>query len=222
MASRFGRCCRSGTRLAARSSSRSVDVRTGRSSRGTVTPAELQPHELFLQGLQASARLIPAHNGLRIGYVHVWSYASGSYQEAVERLLGEGVLKDADALVLDLREGWGGACRLPRSVQCPCADDASARPRRPRPARQREVAASRRKLVNERSRSGNEVLAYGFEKYRLGEVIGSRTSGEVLAASAFLMRNGDLLLLAVDHVRVDGERLEGTGVGPTIAVPFDF
>jgi carboxyl-terminal processing protease len=52
-------------------------------------------------------------------------------------------------------------------------------------------------------------------------VIGSRTSGAVLAATAFLMRNGDLLLLAVDDARVDGERLEGIGVEPTIAVPFD-
>jgi carboxyl-terminal processing protease len=76
-------------------------------------------------------------------------------------------------------------------------------------------------LVNERSRSGKEVLAYGFEKYGLGAVIGSRTSGAVLAATAFLMSNGDLLLLAVDDVRVDGQRLEGIGVDPTIAVPFD-
>jgi carboxyl-terminal processing protease len=72
-----------------------------------------------------------------------------------------------------------------------------------------------------RSRSGKEVLAYGFEKYGLGEVIGSRTSGAVPEATAFLMRNGDLLLSAVDDVRLDGERLEGTGVDPTIAVPFD-
>ena len=41
-----------------------------------VTPAELQPREMFLQGLRASARLIPTHNGRRIGYVHVRSYAS--------------------------------------------------------------------------------------------------------------------------------------------------
>ena len=46
---------------------------------------------------------------MHIGYVHVWSYASDAYQEALEQLLGEGALKDADALVLDLREGWGGA-----------------------------------------------------------------------------------------------------------------
>jgi hypothetical protein len=36
-----------------------------------------------------------------------------------------------------------------------------------------------------------------------------------------LMSNGGLLLLAVDDVRVEGERLEGTCVDPTIAVPCD-
>jgi carboxyl-terminal processing protease len=35
------------------------------------------------------------------------------------------------------------------------------------------------------------------------------------------MDNGDLLLLAVADVTVDGQRLEGVGVGPTIEVPFD-
>jgi len=189
----------------------------------TVTPAELQPHELFLQGLQASARLIPAHNGLRIGYVHVWSYAGDTYQEALEQLLGKGALKDADALVLDLREGWGGAVPDYLDLFNARAPTMQVRDRDGRTrldnVKWRRPAAM---LVNERSRSGKEVLAYGFEKYRLGEVIGSHTSGAVLAATAFLMSNGDLLLLAVDDVSVDGERLEGVGVDPTIAVPFDL
>jgi carboxyl-terminal processing protease len=42
-----------------------------------------------------------------------------------------------------------------------------------------------------------------------------------LAASAFLMDNGDLLLLAVADVTVDDQRPEGVGVRPTIEVPFD-
>ena len=178
---------------------------------------------MFLQGLKASARLIPTHNGLRIGYVHVWSYASDAYQEALEQLLGKGALKDADALVLDLREGWGGAVPDYLDLFNARAPTMQVRDRDGRTrldnVKWRRPAAM---LVNERSRSGKEVLAYGFEKYRLGEVIGSHTSGAVLAATAFLMSNGDLLLLAVDDVRVDGERLEGIGVDPTIAVPFDF
>lgn len=72
-------------------------------------------------------------------------------------------------------------------------------------------------LVNGGTRSGKEILAYGFKKYRLGEVIGTRTEGAVLAATAFLA-GGGLLLLAVDDVLVDGERLEGVGVTPTIEV----
>jgi len=76
-------------------------------------------------------------------------------------------------------------------------------------------------LVNGGTRSGKEVLAYGFKRYGLGEVIGTRTAGAVLAASVFLMGNGDLLLLAVADVTVDGQHLEGVGVTPTIEVPFD-
>ena len=76
-------------------------------------------------------------------------------------------------------------------------------------------------LINEGTRSGKEVLAYGFKEYRLGELVGHRTEGAVLAATAFLIGDDDLLLLAVEDVLVDGQRLEGVGVTPTIEVPFD-
>ena len=187
-----------------------------------VKPGELQPRAMFLQGLKGSARLIQTPNGMRIGYVHVWSYAGGIYQEALEQLLGEGALKDADAMVLDLRDGWGGA--VPDYLDLFNHRAPTMQLRNREGGTELDNVKWRRPvalLVNEGSRSGKEVLAYGFEKYRLGEVIGSRTKGDVLAASAFLMSNGDLLLLAVDDVWVDGERLEGTGVEPTIVVPFN-
>jgi carboxyl-terminal processing protease len=75
-------------------------------------------------------------------------------------------------------------------------------------------------LVNEGTRSGKEILAYGFKEYGIGEVIGSRTAGAVLAGRAYLLRDGSLLLVAVADVLVDGQRLEGVGVVPTISVPF--
>ena len=79
------------------------------------------------------------------------------------------------------------------------------------------MAQTRRDAGQSRTRSGKEVLAYGFQRYRLGEIIGTQTAGAVLAASVFLMS----LLLAVADVTVDGQRLEGVGVTPTIEVPFD-
>jgi carboxyl-terminal processing protease len=75
-------------------------------------------------------------------------------------------------------------------------------------------------LINEGSRSGKEVLAFGFKRYGYGRVVGMRSKGDVLAATAFMMSDGSLLELPVQDVRVDGERLEGVGVAPDIEVPF--
>jgi carboxyl-terminal processing protease len=73
-----------------------------------VTPVDIEPNKMFLDGMIASAHIVQA-NGRRIGYVHVWSYAGHAYQRALEHLVSDGALKDADALIWDLRDGWGGA-----------------------------------------------------------------------------------------------------------------
>ena len=137
-------------------------------------------------------------------------------------MIGEGPLRDADALVWDLRDGWGGAepqyldLFNPRAPTMQMTD---------RSGETGLVDVKWRKpvamLINGGTRSGKEVLAYGFKKYRLGELVGVRTEGAVLAATAFLIGDEGLLLLAVDDVLVDGERLEGVGVAPTIEVAFD-
>jgi carboxyl-terminal processing protease len=188
----------------------------------SVTPVGIHPNAMFLQGLQASARIITAANGVQIGYVHVWSYAGNAYQRALEDLIAEGPLRDADALIWDLRDGWGGA--EPQYLELFNAH-APTMQMKDRRGNIVFVGVKWRKpvvmLVNGGTRSGKEVLAYGFKQYRLGEVIGTRSAGAVLAATAFLMGNGNLLLLAVSDVLVDGQRLEGVGVTPTIEVPFD-
>jgi carboxyl-terminal processing protease len=186
----------------------------------SATPIDIEPNKMFLDGLRASARIIRA-NGRSIGYVHVWCYAGSVYQRTLEHLLSQSPLNDADALIWDLRDGWGGAIpeyldlfntRAP-TMQVTDRNGASEL----RNVKWRKPVAM---LVNGGTRSGKEILAYGFKKYRLGEVIGTRTEGAVLAATAFLI-GGGLLLLAVQDVHVDGERLEGVGVAPTIEVQAD-
>jgi carboxyl-terminal processing protease len=186
-----------------------------------VTPVEIEPNKMFLEGMRASARVFQA-NGRHIGYVHVWSYAGYAYQEELERLLSDGILRDADALIWDLRDGWGGAVPQyldlfnPRAPTMRVTDRLGAHEFEN--VKWRKPVAM---LINGGTRSGKEVLAYGFKKYQLGEVIGTQTEGAVLAATAFLIGRG-LLLLAVDDVQVDGERLEGVGVAPTIEVQPAF
>src|SRR5258705_11526822 len=125
-------------------------------------------------------------------------------------------MNDADALIWALRDGWGGAIpeyldlfntRAP-TMQVTDRNGASEFVN----VKWRKPVAM---LINGGTRSGKEVLAYGFKKYRLGELIRTRTEGAVLAATAFLIGKG-LLLLAVGDVRVDGEGPEGVGVNPTI------
>ena len=188
----------------------------------SLMPADLHPNEMFLSGLKASARLI-ATDKAKIGYVHVWSYANPRIQSALEDLMSEGPLKDADALVWDLRGGWGGAQPQYLDLFNPRAPTMQIKDRNGATGfvdvKWRKPVAM---LINEGTRSGKEVLAYGFKEYGLGELIGGRTEGAVLAATAFLIGDDGLLLLAVEDVLVDGKRLEGVGVTPTIEVPFDW
>jgi carboxyl-terminal processing protease len=191
--------------------------RDGSDRQISVAPVDIEPNKMFLRGLESSARIIESDTR-RVGYVHVWCYAGSIYQRALEYLLSQGTLKDADALIWDLRDGWGGAqpeyldlfnARAP-TMQ---VTDRSGKSELVNVKWRKPVAM----LINGGTRSGKEVLAYGFKKYQLGELIGTRTEGAVLAATAFLIGSG-LLLLAVEDVRVDGERLEGVGVTPTIEV----
>ena len=74
-------------------------------------------------------------------------------------------------------------------------------------------------LINGGSRSGKEILAYGFRKFSIGPVVGERTAGAVLGGRLFVQKDRSLLYLAVVGALVDGECLEGKGVMPDIEVP---
>lgn len=186
-----------------------------------VEPEDIAPGRAFEAALRDSARIIEA-NGKRIGYVRVWSYAGSDYQQKLEEVLSEGKLKDADALIWDLRDGWGGAHPRYLNMFNPYGPTLALTARNGT----RHLVGYRWEkpvamLVNGGTRSGKEVLAYGFKKYGFGQVIGERTAGALLAGSASLLSDGSLLIMAVEDAAVDGERIEGKGVAPSVEVPFD-
>jgi carboxyl-terminal processing protease len=168
---------------------------------------------------QREGRTIVRRNGKRVAYVPMFSCAGGDYARDLRAILDE-LANEADALVIDLRNGWGG-----------CTPDflAMFNPATPaltyidRKGGRRVFSECWRKplvlLVNGGSRSGKEVVAYAVKKHRLGTIVGERTAGAVLAGRAFLLSDRSLLYLAVADILVDGERLEGRGVEPDVAVP---
>jgi carboxyl-terminal processing protease len=205
--------------------SEKVHLAIRREAQGTpltvdVVPQALKPNEAYLAAMRNSAHLVEK-NGRKLGYVHIWSYARWQYQELLQDLV-VGEFKDADALIWDLRDGWGGAQPDYLDIFNARAPTMTFKGRGDR----QTINARWRKpvilIINGGTRSGKEILAYGFQKYGYGEVVGTKSAGAVLAARAFMQSNGNLLLLAVEDVAVDNERLEGVGVTPDHEVPFDI
>lgn len=185
-----------------------------------VTPKVLDPSTMFLDAMKASVQVIE-QGGRKIGYVHVWSYADEAYQDQLERELTVDRLKDTDGLIWDLRDGWGGASPsylnlFTGSVPTVTLIGRDGNGYRLNGQWKKPVVM----VVNQGSRSGKEILAYGFRKYQVGSIVGSKTAGAVVAGRGFVMSDGSLLYLAVADVKVEEERLEGKGMIPDIEVPF--
>jgi len=185
-----------------------------------VIPREVDPYQMFLEAEKKSVQIFE-EDGVKIGYIRIWSYAGDPYQEAFVQAIVKGDLNEASALVVDLRDGWGGASPeylniFNRKVPVMVTASRSGDKRKYDPQWRKPVAL----LVNEGTRSGKEMLAYAFQKYQLGKIIGMPTAGAVLAGRPFYLSDGSLLMVAVRDVWVDGERLEGKGVRPDIQVDF--
>ncbi|MBD2461165.1 PDZ domain-containing protein [Oscillatoria sp. FACHB-1407] len=189
----------------------------------TVVPNMLDGTTMFLDAMKASVQVVE-QAGRKIGYIHLWSYAGEQFQKQLEAELFYGRLKDVDSFVLDLREGWGGASASYLNLYT------SRNIRLTGTARNRTPSTSSSAwskpvvmLVNENSRSGKEILAYGFRKYGIGPVVGARTAGAVVQGNLFAMNDGSVLYLAIADVHLDeNQRIEGVGVKPDIEVPFSL
>ncbi|EKU98428.1 periplasmic protease [Leptolyngbya sp. PCC 7375] len=187
----------------------------------TITPKLYDGITMFLDVMDDSVEVIEKA-GKKIGYVHIWSYAGDQYQEKLEQELLYGRLSKADALVLDLRDGWGGAPLTALNLYTARGPSLTSIGRdRARVTHHSQWKKPVVMLVNEGSRSAKEVLAYGFQHYDIGPVVGTPTAGAVTAGRAFIMPDDSLLYVAVADVYVDETvRLEGVGVTPDDVVPF--
>lgn len=186
-----------------------------------VVPQAVRPAEALRKATQASWRIF--HQGSRrIAYLHVWSWTSIEIQETVLQAITKADQASVDGFILDLRDGWGGAnpyyleifnqdIPLLQSIH---RDGTTV-------SWDTQIRKPAVILINGGTRSGKEIIAYGAKKHHLARLVGERTAGAVLFGEPFCLKDGSLLLLAVDEARVDGQRLEGVGVAPDIEVPFD-
>lgn len=192
----------------------------GRAVTLMITPEPINPRKAFIRAQQESVRIIE-RDGAKVGYMRVRSFAHPDHHDLLKWAVRFGPLAEVEALVLDLRGGWGGA-------QADYLDFLwEALPQwqvRGRGEPWREINMAWRKpvvvLIDEGTRSGKELLAWMVRQRDLGTLVGTRTAGAVTGGRLFPLADGSLLYLAVQEVRIDGEKLEGAGVAPHIEVGF--
>ena len=181
----------------------------------------IRPNDLFTASISESIRTIESGK-FKIGYMRIWSFASAETRQLIPEELGTGRLANADALVLDLRSRWGGAPldaaeifvgRTPPTElkkRDGTVTSGNTRWRKP-------VVA----IIDEGTRSGLEVFAYALKANDI-PLVGTTTTGAVLAGTAYMLPDDSLLILAVEDVVTDGKRIEGVGVEPTREVTRDI
>lgn len=193
-------------------------IRDGTERDVDVEVAELDGRTMFETALESSTRVIE-HADKKVGYLHVWSFAGTKYQDQIRSTILWGQLAQCDALILDLRDGWGGADINYLNLFRPPIAEVRSASRRGTGQNYTGVWGKPVALItNGGSTSGKELYSFGFQKLKLGKIIGERTAGAVVGGRIFLLSNGDVLYLAVNDVSVDGTRLEGNGVRPDIEV----
>jgi carboxyl-terminal processing protease len=188
----------------------------------TVKVEQTRPIASFERAIKESATIIE-RGGRKIGYVHIWTLATREGSSIIAREIADGVLKDADGLVIDLRGRWGGGSADAAEMFVGDTPDfrlierngehilANVRWRKP-------VVG----IIDEGARSGLEVFAYAL-KVNGVPLVGTRTAGALLAGRGYILPDDSLLVVAVnDAVIGEDVRLEGVGVEPDRTVPFNL
>jgi carboxyl-terminal processing protease len=205
--------------------------RGGRSRFVPVTPVLRSSHALLVDAITLSLRWLDA-GGLRVGYVHLWTGTSRAAREAYVHAVLDS-LAGAEGLILDLRDGFGGAwydyldpffadrrdyfrATVRARGRAASLDTAAAiQPHR-------WYAGPLLVLVNEGTRSGKEAMAFQFAKVGRGELIGVTTAGAVAGGlTLFFAPNREYLLyVAWRGLALDGQTIEGRGVPPDRRVEY--
>ena len=177
-----------------------------------VQPRRIDIADEWLEAQKQGSKLIERH-GKTIAYMPFFTAAGKVYQDILREAISDTFAK-ADVLILDFRNGWGGADPTFLNLfdkMPPVLEQISRDGMRTRydPHWRKPLIV----LINGGSKSGKEAVAYAIRKHNIGTLVGERTGGAVLAGSPFLLEGG-LLYLAVTDILVDGERLEGKGVSP--------
>ena len=186
--------------------------KTGSPREIVVTPRRTDINDEWVEAQKLGTKLFE-RQGKTIAYMPFFTAAGMVYQDILLEAISDQFVK-ADALIIDFRNGWGGANPTFLNLFDKSAPALTQIPRDgPRTLYDPHWRKPLYILINGGTKSGKEAVAYAIRKHKIGTLVGEGTGGAVLAGTPFLV-DGGLMYLAVSDILVDGERLEGKGVAP--------
>ncbi len=158
----------------------------------------------FLKAAQNSRKILTSKEK-RVGYVHLWCGTHDHFLREFNSALLDFRREKIDGLIVDLRDGFGGA--YPDYLEGLIGDDFFAK-------------LPKVFLINEGVVSGKEWLAAIIKRDRMGRLVGTKTAGAFIQGKAFDLLGGRYLLyLAVAEFNPPNiPKLEGIGVEPDVVV----
>jgi carboxyl-terminal processing protease len=159
----------------------------------------------FLRASIASEREIPVGTK-RVGYFHLWAGTHSRFLDALNAALANFARSHVDAVIVDLRGGFGGAGL--EYLENLKADKPLGR-------------VPKYVLIDDGVRSGKEWVAASVRQQKIGTLVGSTTAGAFLGGRANRPFDGKYFLYVAWGAFVpEGiPPIEGIGVPPDVAVP---
>jgi carboxyl-terminal processing protease len=156
-----------------------------------------------LDAARASAHVFHLGNS-QLAYIHFWFVHARGMHRVLRQAL-ENDFRRADALVLDLRGRGGDAHMIPLVLDLLAG---------PRSKWNRPVIG----LIDERTRSAKEALAFGIRKRGIGVLVGGTTAGAFLPASFKRVGPDSVLMYPAFDLGRSTARIEGSGIRADIPV----
>lgn len=186
----------------------SAQVKLRRVSGGPMVLTRVRPQRESLQRAMlrgsVSSKRIFRKSGRKIGYFHLWAGTHEKFQESL-RKAAQYFESRVDAMILDLRDGMGGAS--------PAFLDPFFKPASP------EFSKPLFVLINDGVKSGKESLAYLLKTSQRAKLVGTKTAGYYLGGRLFeITKDQTSLYLAVCGDSPVGVPLEAIGVAPDVEV----
>ena len=190
-----------------------------------VIPIDNEAQLYYFNWVQANIKKVEKATNGQVGYIHIPDMGADGLNEFVKHFYPQ---LDKKALIIDDRGNGGGNVspmileRLTREVQ---RANMSRNNVIPSQTPREMMPGPKVLLINKYSASDGDLFPYGFQKYGIGKVIGTRSWGGVVGIRGSLPFVDDTDLRKPEYATYSSDTgqwiIEGYGVDPDIVIEND-